>query len=85
MFHKILFHGFILFCGEQSNLNVGRFVNIALLDRDTNLSSIVCCYVKHFVAVGKLLIHSRLFVRSEFQYRNESKVFSIVNNSISNC
>ena len=47
-----LFHCFILFCGEQSNLNVGRFVNIVLLDRDTNLSSIVSYYVIHFVAIG---------------------------------
>ena len=31
-----MFHCFILFCSEESNLNLGRFV---LLDRDTNLSS----------------------------------------------
>ena len=64
---------------------VERLVNIVLLDRETNLCSIVSCYFIHFVAVGKLLIHNLFLVRSEFQYRNESKVFSIVNNSISNC
>ena len=38
-----LFYCFIIFCSEKSNLNVGRLINIVLLDRDTNLSSIVSC------------------------------------------
>ena len=38
-----LFYCFILFCSEESNLNVARLINIVLLDRDTNLSSIVSC------------------------------------------
>ena len=53
-----LFHCFVLFCSEESNLSVGRFDNIVLLNRDTNLSSFMSCYVIHFVVVGKLLIHS---------------------------
>ena len=32
-----------------------------------------------------LLIHIWLFARSGFQYKNEIKVFNIINNSISNC
>ena len=80
-----LFHCFNLFCSEEANLNVGTFVKIVLLDRGTNLPSIVSCYVKHFFTAVKLLIHSWLFARNEFQHSNESKVFSILNNLISNC
>ena len=61
------------------------FVIIVLLDRDTNMSSIVSCYVIHFVAVGKLLMHSWLLVRNDFQNRDEFKVLNIVKNSISIC
>ena len=80
-----LFHCFVLFCSGESNLNVGRLFNIVLLSRDTNFCSNTSCYVKHFVAAGKLLIHFWLSANSEFQHRKEIKVFSIVNNSRSNC
>ena len=53
-----LYHCFILSCIEKSNLNVGWLVHTVLLDRNTNKPPIVSCYIKHFVAVGKLLIHS---------------------------
>ena len=49
------------------------------------MSSIVSCYVIHFVAFGKLLMHSWLLVRNDFQNRDEFKVLNIVKNSISNC
>ena len=78
-------HCFFLFCSEGSNLNLGSLVNIVLLDCDTNLTYFVICYVILFVAVNKLLIHSWLFFRNDFQCRNEIQVFSILTKSISNC
>ena len=61
-----LFHCFLLFCIDEPNLIEGKFNNNVGLDRDTNLSSTICCYVVRFIAVGKLLIYSWLFVRIEF-------------------
>ena len=60
-----LFYCSLLFCLDEPNLIVGKFNNNVRLDRDTNLSSTICYYVVRFIAVGKLLIHSWLFVRIE--------------------
>ena len=49
---------FIFLCNEESNLNVGWLAHVVLLDCDTHPPHVVRCYVTHFVAVGKLLIHS---------------------------
>ena len=79
-----LFHSFVLFCSEESNLNVGRFVNIALLAWDTVTHTLlfVCCYFIYSITDVALLIHSWFFTRFGFIYRYKSKNFSIVNNSI---
>ena len=39
-------------CSEESNLMVGRLVNIEIPNCDMNLSSIMICYIIHFLQLA---------------------------------
>ena len=44
------------FCSEESILNVGRFVNLVLLDCDTHPPHVVCCDFIYSITDVELLI-----------------------------
>ena len=80
-----LFHCFIFIWKKEWYLNVGWFVQIVLLDCDTQLPDIACCYSIYSIRDVELLIHSWFFARFGFIFRYESNLFSIVINGITDC
>ena len=76
---------FFLLCNEESNLNTGWLVHTVLFDCGTHALPAVCRPAIQCMAISKILFHDRDFVREGFQHRNESNVFSNVNDGFPYC